>query len=113
MSSDPPINLYPIMVVEDRYQGVYSGGCWWAVACADELLENKMRGQWLMENGPGSDDVTCGVFWSRPPPWIAAGQSPDDAVASLVAKAHGTDESKPPAWADDPALLNYFLELAD
>ncbi|WP_176484756.1 hypothetical protein [Sphingomonas ginsenosidimutans] len=34
MSSRASTELYPIMVVEDRYQGVYSGGRWWAVARA-------------------------------------------------------------------------------
>ncbi|MEG3123966.1 hypothetical protein [Sphingomonas sp. GB1N7] len=103
MSSDTPTELYPIMVVEDRYQGVYSGGKWWSVACANEPLEGMFRVQWLMENGPGADDVTCAVFWSRRPPWIAAGKNPDAAIAALVAQLNAaTDTWTPPAWKDDP-----------
>ena len=85
MSSDEP-NLYPIVVVEDRYGGCYSHGRWFAIAEADKPLEGISRVNWVMENGAGSNDVTCGIFWADPPPWVAVGNTPDEAVASLRAK---------------------------
>ena len=109
MSSYTPVDLHPIMVVQDRYQGVYSGGGWWAVARADDLLDGMTRIQWLMENGPGGDDVTCAVLWNRRPPWVAAAQTPDEAVAALVAQPEATTDSwTPPTWAEDPRAAGFI-----
>lgn len=103
MSSDPPIALHPIMIVEDRYQGVYSGGKWWAVAQGDEKFEGCSRIEWLMENGPGADDVTCAVFWGMKPPWIASGPTAEAALANLAADPDAsTDDWTAPTFDDDP-----------
>ncbi len=102
MSSNPPARLHPVLVAEDRYQGVYSRGRWWAVAQADEPFEGMTRIAWLMDTGPSGDDVTAAVFWQHAPPWIASGASPDAAVASLIAQpgAGGDDWSPPPIEVD-------------
>ncbi len=109
MSSEVPPDLYPIAVIEDRYQGVYSSGRWWAVAQSDMLLEGMTRIAWLVEYGPGSDDVTASVFWGYAPPWIAAGNTPDVAVANLIEQVGAdSDEWSPPPIEADPRWRESF-----
>jgi len=101
--------LHPVFVAEDRYQGIYSRGRWWAVAQADEPLEGMTRIAWLMDTGPGGDDVTAAVFWQHAPPWIASGPSPDAAVASLIAQpGAGSDDWSPPPIEVDPRWQEKF-----
>lgn len=102
MSSDVPGDLHPVMIVEDRYQGVYGGGRWWALARGDEKFGGRSRIDWLMENGPSADDVTCAVFWAHRPPWIAAGPTPDAALQNLIASPEAaSDDCTGPRWEDD------------
>jgi hypothetical protein len=109
MSSNVPPDLYPIMFVEDRYQGVYSQGRWWAVAKADAPLDGATRIAWLMEDGPSSDDVTAGVFWGYAPPWIAAGATADAAIAKLMTQTDAdSDDWSPPPLEADPRWKERF-----
>ncbi len=85
MSSSPP-HLYPVVVLQDRYGGTYSGGAWLAIANADEAVgdEGAARIVWAMgEEGPSGCDLTAGSFWSEPPRWIQARATPDAAVGAL------------------------------
>ncbi|WP_202900645.1 hypothetical protein [Sphingomonas phyllosphaerae] len=84
MSSTVPPELYPIIVVQDRYQGVYSGGAWLAIAQADRSLNGTTRVAWVMVDGPGGGDVWASDFWSDAPSWIASANSADDAIARLI-----------------------------
>jgi hypothetical protein len=109
MSSDPPASLYPVLVVQDRYQGIYSRGRWWAVAHGDEPFEGTTRIAWLMDTGPCGDDVTAAVFWQYAPPWIAVGPTPDAAVAKLVARPEAaSDDWSPPPIEADPRWREKF-----
>jgi hypothetical protein len=109
MSSDVPPELYPIMVVEDRYQGVYSRGRWWAVARADAPLDGTTRITWLMENGPSGDDVTASVFWRYAPLWIAADATADAAIAKLMTQTDADrDDWSPPPLEADPRRKERF-----
>ena len=76
-------SLYPVMVVQDRYQGVYSGGRWLAVANADERQGLLSRGGWILENGPSGNDMDAAGFWSDAYRWIASGETPDEAIGKL------------------------------
>lgn len=102
MSSGGPTDLYPIVVVEDRYQGVYSQGRWWAVANADMPLEGATRIAWLMENGPSRDDVTAAVFWGHAPPWIGVGVTADTAIARLTEQAGADGDDWSPSPLEGP-----------
>lgn len=82
-----PISLHPIMVVEDRYRGVYSGGVWLAIGAADAIENGSYRAIHVLDRGPGGDDLDAQDFWSAPPAWIAVGQTPDEAVAALLDRA--------------------------
>ena len=113
MSSDPPISLSTVMVVQDRYGGGYGRGRWWAVARGDDLFEGMTRIAWLLEHGPGSDDVTCSIFWGNPPPWIAVGDDPDAAISKLCRQeGAGTDDWAPPRWEDDPRSARWLRFVA-
>lgn len=77
---------YQIVVMQDRYNGAYSGGIWLAISGASELVDaTTARAQFglVADDGPsGSDFEACG-FWGDPPEWIAAGATTDEAMRSL------------------------------
>jgi hypothetical protein len=77
---------YPTAIVQDRYNGCYSGGAWLAIAAADRLENGAYRIIRYLEGGPHGDDSDAQDFWANPPPWIAAGRSPDEAEERLRAK---------------------------
>jgi hypothetical protein len=92
MSSNVPSDLYPVAVIQDRYQGTYSNGEWLAICRAGMDEDGISRISWLSTFGPGADDVEAADFWSSPPSWIAVGATPNQAVANLIAKtASGID----------------------
>lgn len=92
MSSNIFSGLYPVAVVQDRYQGTYSNGEWLAICRAGRNEDGMSRISWLLEFGPSGDDIEAADFWASPPPWIAVGPTPDQAVANLIAKtAFGVD----------------------
>lgn len=84
--------LWPVVVMQDRYGGLYSGGYWLAIAEADtphdSFLLDPTRAGYCLEAGPNGDDAEAVIFWSDRPDWIAAADSPDEAVAALVGAAH-------------------------
>lgn len=82
------IKLWPIAVIEDRYEGTYSKGDWLAIANADELAGfGVTRVGWISSyEGPNDDDTGARTFWANPPSWIAVGDTPDEAVAALRKK---------------------------
>jgi hypothetical protein len=81
-------NLFPIVILQDRYGGSYSKGAWLAIACADEpelttpagILN---RAEFCLSAGPFDGDIEAREFWDKPPPWIAVGNTPDGALANL------------------------------
>lgn len=79
-------HIYPIAIVEDRYSGVYSRGKWLAVNGADTLDNGCYRIIRTLEQGPHGDDTDAMIFWAEPPDWIASGNTPDQALANLMAK---------------------------
>lgn len=86
MSTSISPDLYPIVVVQDRYQGAYSNGEWLAVCNAGRNEDGISRIDWLLEFGSGAGDIEAADFWASPPSWIAVGPTPDQAVANLIAK---------------------------
>ena len=78
--------MYPVVIVQDRYGGVYSGGEWLAVQNGRKLENGAYRIIRVLDGAPFDDDVEAHEFWSDPPAWIAAGKSPNEAVAALEAK---------------------------
>lgn len=86
--------LYPIAIIEDRYDGSYSGGSWLAIANSDMDETFVYEGNFVMttrvllmlQDGPHGDDPTVRAFWDSPPRWIAAGKTPDAALRNLLQK---------------------------
>ncbi len=87
MSRQIPSSLYPMMLVADRYQGIYSGGEWLAIANADALEDGIERAAWVLRHGPHDNDLAASDFWATAPDWIAAGATFDLAVDALLARA--------------------------
>ena len=81
--------MTPVFVCCDRYRGTYSGGAWWAVAHADVALGGSTRLDWVLTDGDGpwSHDTAVVGFWSKPPDWIAVGDTPDQAREALTNKS--------------------------
>jgi hypothetical protein len=77
---------YPIVIVEDRYGGGYSGGAWFAIAQGEIDHNGTSRADWCLKFGPNGGDVEARTFWLDPPIWIAADRTPDAAVAALLKK---------------------------
>jgi hypothetical protein len=74
---------WPIVVLEDRYNGTYSGGKWVAFELRDESPELLVK----MYDGTNASDGPCRVFWDQMREeggkWWAVGATPDEAVATL------------------------------
>ncbi len=73
------------IVVQDRYNGTYAGGGWWAVAGADREEGEQNRIAWLLSAAvsPEGDDPKAFEFWINPPEWIAVADCPDQAIEAL------------------------------
>jgi hypothetical protein len=82
------IKLTPIAVVQDRYQGVYAGGAWLAIANATMMVGNQRRIDHVLDEdtelGPWGSDVAAIKFWTDPPDWISVGATPDEALKILL-----------------------------
>lgn len=88
MSAD---KLYPIVVIQDRHHGTYSGGLWFAVAMADAPFFHfeiePTRCGFCLEDGPNhEDDGVARAFWAHVPEWVAAGNTPEAALQALLEK---------------------------
>ena len=74
------IRTYPVVIVQDRYNGVYSGGKWIAIAQGDS--PERLDLIWL---GAHAEDLAAVAFWAkyRDKEWLAVGDTPDEALAAL------------------------------
>ena len=81
---------YPIMILEDRYNGVYSKGEWIAIARWDIPAVKTMqqtRFEKVNECANGND-IESSIFWSDPPEWVAVGDRPHHALFNLQTRNH-------------------------
>jgi hypothetical protein len=87
---------HPIAIVQDRYGGSYSRGSWLAIANADrEDCNGKTRVNYCMNDGPSGGDCSAMLFWTMDAPgWIAAGNTPQEAVDNLLAARDKWDEQE-------------------
>ena len=65
------LKLYPVAVFQDRYNGTYSGGAWFAVANVNRDGRNAAS----FEDGPYGGRVEAARFWRDPPKWKAVGNT--------------------------------------
>lgn len=96
-------DTHPIAIVEDRYGGTYSGGAWIAIARADSpcsLVVDALTtraGYIVTHSDAFGDDASAMGFWADPPEWVAAGDTPQEAVANLKLGL------RPSPWPAGPA----------
>lgn len=67
--------LWPIVVFQSRYSGVYEGGDWFALANCESIPD-----------GPWEDDDECLDWFVKNEKIVGVGDTPDDAVSDLLAK---------------------------
>lgn len=86
--------LYPVAILQDRYNGTYSGGAWIAIAEADERLvdadgDTVSRYMDAFRGAHGSDTEAMEYWQDRATrPWVAVGDTPDLALMALIAAKH-------------------------
>lgn len=67
--------LWPIVVFQSRYSGVYEGGDWFALANCETVPD-----------GPWEDDDECLDWFLSNGETIGVGDTPDEALADLLRK---------------------------
>lgn len=79
--------VYPLIIVEDKYNGAYSGGKWLAFSCYPQEISNDIFGE----------DVECASFWSTHTmaSYIGRGANINEAVLNLSEKYQGGDNLVP------------------
>jgi hypothetical protein len=86
-----PDRAFPVVIVQDRYNGLYSGGDWFAIAESDTpYLEADLeptRIAYCLESGPNGPDEEARTFWRHRPYWIASGSTPQEAIDALLQNA--------------------------
>ena len=74
--------LYPVVVRQSRYSGIYEGGLWFAMPCHGEIDLAESYVDYLH-----GDDCDAVDFWdSDMARTFGVGGTPDEAVADLLAK---------------------------
>ena len=70
------IRLYPIVISQSRYSGVYEGGTWFCIPNCESIPEDAI-----------GDDCDCADFWmSEKSDLIGVGDTPDLALMSMLEK---------------------------
>ena len=80
------LEMYPIAVVQDRYGGCYSKGEWLVISKTTHLENGAYRIIRCLDGDPHGEDFDAQLFWRDPPEWIAAGKTPEEAIANLRKK---------------------------
>lgn len=82
-------NLYPIIVFQSRYSGLYEGGEWFAISGFENLSSD-------LNNYFEGDDCDAVDFWRKEHNFpISVGSTPNEAVSSLLANYSSNGESIP------------------
>lgn len=86
------MDIYPLVIIKDRYTGVYSGGKYTAWNIYLEDIPQAIE----------ADDVTCFTFWHSYDGAVGLGNTPNEAVEDLRQKLGKPSESI------NKQLLNFF-----
>lgn len=94
----------PIVILEDRYSGSYSGGSHIAVSQGSNtetldsvflpdksppisMYRGKIQRYLLIEDVGNGCDTLSSPFWDNRPSWVGVGRSPSHAVLNLIEKS--------------------------
>lgn len=90
------LGLYPVMIRQSRYSGIYEGGLWFAVPGYESIESTEAFTDYLHGN-----DCDAVDFWSSPETEkFGVGATPDEALLDLI-KKHTTSiqiESENPQY---------------
>lgn len=77
-------NIYPLTIIKDRYNGVYSGGNFtaWNMYYYD------------IPTNPALGDITCLEFWNNTSIPVGRGVTPDEAVKDLQKRLEALKDGK-------------------
>lgn len=76
------LNLYPIVIRQSRYGGIYEGGTWFAIGSYDDASMSEEYFSYIY-----GDDCDAVDFWdSYLSKGIGVGASPDEAFNDLVSR---------------------------
>lgn len=71
-----PIDLYPVVICQSRYGGVYEGGSWFCIPRCESIPEDAV-----------GEDCECVDFWhSDASKNVGVGNSPNDALLMMLEK---------------------------
>jgi hypothetical protein len=78
--------LYPVTIVQARYNGVYEGASW--IAFYDTYNEGDLSTREFLDSEAFGGDMPCCEWWMDNciNPNIAVGQTPNEALEKLVEK---------------------------
>lgn len=66
--------LYPVLIFQTRYGGVYEGGCWACIANAKEIPKASIE-----------DDISCCEWWlSMASSLVGVGYTSDGAYLDMI-----------------------------
>jgi len=94
------IRLYPIVISQSRYGGVYEGGTWFCIPNCESIPEDAV-----------GDDCDCADFWmSEKSNLIGVGATPDLALMSML-KKNGVEYSndEPEYSNDEPGYVDIWM----
>ncbi len=74
-------DLYPVVIRQSRYGGVYEGGEWVAFADYDDIDREVLDDYFF-----GDDDGAIELFTEQSQIIYGVGKTPDEALASLLGK---------------------------
>lgn len=72
-------DLYPVVIRQARYGGVYEGGKWIAFASYDDIDQDVLDGYFF-----GDDDAAVELFSAESGVIYGYGETPDTALKNLV-----------------------------
>lgn len=79
MRFDAPTGMFPIVIFQSRYGGVYEGGLWFAVEQCDNPTETLL--------GAHGDDEECVEWFTEHDHAVGVGATPNEAYIMLLAKS--------------------------
>lgn len=102
-------HLYPVVIVQSRYGGIYEGGAWFCIPQCTDIPEDAV-----------GDDCDCVDFWmSDRAKQIGVGDTPDLALASMLNKNNIDYSGDEPLYASvlkefrNPSKDNYPLRVSN